>query len=216
MDTRSQTPGTSTSDLGGRIRQRRMALGLSTAEVAQRAGLSTDRVQHIETRPFALTGGELVRIAHALDIAIDDLTTPYRPTVPRRPPIAPVLEPMRREECVQLIEAGDVGRIAYNGVDDLVVIPINYCWLNDQIVFRTAADSAVAQYDLAPLAFELDAFDEAMRDGWSVLVNGMVRPATSQEADLVRDRVEPWAGGTRESYMVIEPHRVTGRRIRSW
>ena len=215
MDTRAQTAGTP-SELGIRIRARRLALGLSTAEVAERTGLSTDRIEHFETRPFALTGGELARLARALELAIGDLTGPHRPVTPRRAPTTPVLQPMRREECVTLIETSDVGRIAYNRADELVVIPVNYCYLNDQIVFRTTADSAVAQYDLAPIAFELDVFDEGMRDGWSVLVNGMVRPATVEETDAARGRVEPWSGGTRETYMVVEPHRISGRRIRSW
>ena len=124
---------------------------------------------------------------------------------------------MRKEECVKLIDAGDVGRIAYNGADELVVIPVNYCYLNDLIIFRTAADSAVAQFDLAPIAFELDFTDEG-------LARRLERPGPrhgppghrAKRLDAARDRVEPWAGGTRESYMAIEPHRITGRRIRSW
>jgi transcriptional regulator with XRE-family HTH domain len=214
MDT--QTAG-GPSSLGTRIRHRRQALGLSTAEVAERAGLTTDRIEHIESRPFALTGAELLRLAHALDCTVDELTGPRHPATPHRSsPIAPVLEPMRRDECIMLIRSGSVGRIAYTGIDEVVVIPVNYCYRNEQIVFRTAADSAVAQFDLEPIAFELDLFDEGMRDGWSVLVNGIVRPATDTEAESARGQVEPWAGGTREAYMIIEPRRITGRRIRSW
>jgi hypothetical protein len=208
---------TSRSDLGMRIRDRRRALGLTIAELAARTGLSTRRIDQIETRPFVLTGAELVRLAHALDTTVTDLTRADRPKeAGRRAPVAPILDPMRREECRRLIEAGDVGRIAYASVDGLVVIPINYCTLGELIVFRTAADSAVAQYDLAPIAFELDAFDEGMHDGWSVLVNGTVRPATDLEVEAVHDRVEPWAGGTRDTHMAIDPQRITGRRIRSW
>ncbi|TDO48331.1 transcriptional regulator with XRE-family HTH domain [Kribbella sp. VKM Ac-2571] len=203
------------SDLGTRIRHRRQSLGLTLAEVAIRTGLDTGRIDHIETRPFALTGAELARLAHALDLTVTDLTSD-RPKPDRRTPVAPALDPMRKEECRRLIEAGSVGRIAYHGVDGLVVIPVNYCTLGELIVFRTAADSAVAQYDLEPIVFELDAFDEAMHDGWSVMVNGTVRPAVDTEIASVHDRVEPWAGGTRDTYMVIDPHRTTGRRIRSW
>ncbi len=203
------------SDLGTRIRHRRQALGLTLAEVAQRTGLDTGRIDQIETRPFALTGAELVRLAHALDLSVTDLTGD-RPATARRTPVAPTLDPMRKEECRRLIEAGSIGRIAYDGVDGLVVIPVNYCTLAELIVFRTAADSAVAQYDLEPIVFELDVFDEGMHDGWSVMVNGTVRPAVDTEIASVQNRVDPWAGGTRDTYMVIDPHRTTGRRIRSW
>jgi transcriptional regulator with XRE-family HTH domain len=203
------------SDLGTRIRHRRQSLGLTLAEVAIRTRLDAGRIHHIETGPFALTGAELVRLSHALDLTVTDLTGD-RSKPDRRTPVAPALDPMRKEECGRLIDAGSVGRIAYNGVDGLVVIPVNYCTLGELIVFRTTADSAVAQYDLEPIVFELDAFDEGMHDGWSVVVNGTVRPAVDTEVASVHNRVEPWAGGTRDTYMVIDPHRTTGRRIRSW
>ncbi|WP_406047137.1 helix-turn-helix domain-containing protein [Kribbella sp. NBC_00889] len=217
MDTRSQNvdvPG----DLGARVRHRRTALGLSTSEVAQRTGMSTRRIERIETRPVILTGGELVRLSRALDTTITELFAPLQHQWTRRTALTPepVLEPMRRDECVKLIESGGVARIAYNRAGDLTVIPVNYCYVNDLIIFRTAADSAVAQFDLAPIAFELDRVDEGMHDGWSVLVNGMVRPATNEEIESALNRVEPWAGGTRETYVAIEPHRISGRRIRSW
>ncbi|MER7246891.1 pyridoxamine 5'-phosphate oxidase family protein [Kribbella sp. NPDC000426] len=212
MDT--QTAG-GPSELGTRIRHRRLALGLRPSEVAERTGLTTDRIEQIESRPFALSGGELVRLAHALGVTVPDLTGPPAPTTALRP-TAPVLEPMRTDECITLIRSATVGRIAYRGVDELVVIPVNYCYRDELIIFRTAADSAVAQYDLEPIAFELDLFDEGMQDGWSVLVNGTVRPATEPEIRTAHDHVEPWAGGTRETYLAIEPRRITGRRIRNW
>jgi len=147
----------------------------------------------------------------------DDLgTVRRRPARPARLASEPVLEPMRRDECIRLLEAGLVGRIAFNMAEDLIVIPVNYCYVNELIVFRTAADSAVAQYDLAPVAFELDFVDEYLHDGWSVLVNGMVRPAADRDIEAALDRVEPWVGGIRATYIAIEPHRISGRRIRSW
>ncbi|WP_406054079.1 helix-turn-helix domain-containing protein [Kribbella sp. NBC_00889] len=209
-----QVPG----DLGTRVKHRRLELGLSTAEVAERTGMGTRRIERIETRPVALTGGELLRLSRALDTTISGLFAPHRSRSARRAVLTPEpeLEPMRRDECIKLIEAGVVGRIAFNRADDLLVIPVNYCYVNELIVFRTAADSTVAQYDLAPIAFEIDAVDESLRDGWSVLVNGTVRPATGQEIEAALGRVEPWAGGTRETYIAIEPRRISGRRIRSW
>jgi transcriptional regulator with XRE-family HTH domain len=210
----TQTAG-GPSNLGTRIQHRRRALGLTTAEVAERAGLTAARVEHIETRPFALTGAELLRLAHALDVTVEDLTGP-RHAVPHQPPLAPRLEPMRHEECVVLLATGSIGRIAFDGADELVVFPVNYCYHDGLIVFRTAADSTVAQYDLEPVAFEIDQIDEGFQDGWSVLVNGALRPATPEEAAAVRDQVTPWAGGTRDTYMVVAPDHVTGRRIRTW
>jgi nitroimidazol reductase NimA-like FMN-containing flavoprotein (pyridoxamine 5'-phosphate oxidase superfamily) len=127
----------------------------------------------------------------------------------------PALEPMRRADCVALLEPGGVGRIAFHGADGLTVIPVNYCYIKDVVIFRTTADSAIAQCGLEPVAFEIDFVDEAMREGWSVLVTGMVRPATAREALAAQGLVEPWAGGTRDTAVAIEPHRISGRRIRT-
>ncbi|MFK4084935.1 helix-turn-helix domain-containing protein [Kribbella sp. NPDC020789] len=214
MNTTTHPPGAPTG-VGIRIRQRRQALGLSTADVAERTGLGTDRIERLESGPFALTGLELVQLARALELTVSELVGRHRPVAPAAAPLAPDLQPMRKPECVELLRTGQIGRLAYNGADGLVVFPVNYRWIGDVIVFRTAADSGVAQYDLEPVAFELDFLDEGMHDGWSVLVNGVVRPAEDGER-AAAGAVEPWAGGTRQACMTVEPRRITGRRIRSW
>ncbi|TWD84659.1 hypothetical protein FB561_5853 [Kribbella amoyensis] len=195
--------------------RRRTALGLSRAEVATRAGLSPERVEDFESRPVALTGGELLRVATALDTTIAALTggPADRPPGSGSAADRATLEPMRREECVALLKKGGIGRIAFTAADGLVMVPVNFCYVGDQIIFRTAADSTLAQYDLAPVAFEIDAVDDALRGGWSVLVTGMVRPATGQESLAARGLVEPWAGGDRAVHVVIDPEQITGRRI---
>ncbi|MFK4084822.1 helix-turn-helix domain-containing protein [Kribbella sp. NPDC020789] len=203
------------SDVGIRIRQRRQALGLSTADVADRTGLATDRIERFETGPFSLTGLELIRLARALDLTVRELVGRHQPAGSATGPLAPQLQPMRKPECVELLRAGQVGRLAYNGAEGLVVFPVNYRWIGEVIVFRTAADSSIAQYDLEPVAFELDFVDEALHDGWSVLVNGMVRPAEDAE-QAAAGAVDAWAGGARQACMAVEPGRITGRRIRSW
>ncbi|MFG1813572.1 pyridoxamine 5'-phosphate oxidase family protein [Kribbella sp. NPDC049174] len=131
-------------------------------------------------------------------------------------PVHPTLEGMSRPECLTLLQTGDIGRIAYRAADQLIVVPVTFSLYDELIVFRTAEDSAIAQYALEPVAFEVDRIDEGMHEGWSVLVNGTVRPATDEEAAEVRGRVEPWAGGTRDACMVIEPAQISGRRLRAW
>ncbi|WP_329000191.1 hypothetical protein OHA18_37870 [Kribbella sp. NBC_00709] len=69
------------------------------------------------------------------------------------------------------------------------MVAVNWCTLGELILFRTASDSAVAQYDLDPIAFELDVVDEGMHDGWSVLVDGMSRAWASRTSSaMVRRR----------------------------
>ena len=82
---------------------------------------------------------------------------------------------------------------------------------------RTAPDTLLAGYLDGPAGFEVDRLDEALSQGWSVLVTGRAARVTS-EADVRRleqqTDIRPWAGGARDVYVRIIPRKITGRRIR--
>ncbi len=134
-----------------------------------------------------------------------------------------VIETLDEAECRRLISHGGIGRIAYQSRFGPAVLPVNYQMHDGAILFRTAAHSpldedlrtgiADAEYRVA---FEIDDFDPASRQGWSVLVQGAahhVAPGAEREAALSAG-VEPWPGGERELFVRIVPARITGRRIR--
>ncbi len=135
----------------------------------------------------------------------------------------PVLEPLDEAECLRLISPGGLGRLAYSGRFDLTVLPVNYRLHEGTIVFRTAQDSptdedlrtgiAGAEYRVA---FEVDDVDVAVREGWSVLIQGSAHhvESESERASVAGAGVVPWAGGDRQHYIRITPTRITGRRIR--
>jgi len=59
--------------------------------------------------------------------------------------------------------------------------------------------------------------DEALSQGWSVLVTGRaVRVASEADVRYLEQHtsVRPWAGGARDVYVRIIPRKITGRRIR--
>jgi nitroimidazol reductase NimA-like FMN-containing flavoprotein (pyridoxamine 5'-phosphate oxidase superfamily) len=127
-------------------------------------------------------------------------------------------------ESLRLIAQAEIGRIAYLSRFGPAVLPVNYKWYDGAIVFRTARHSALDE-DLQTgiaggdymVAFEIDDFDVRERRGWSVLIQG---PAHHVESEAERESaaragVEPWAGGVRELFIRIVPHRITGRLIRS-
>lgn len=135
----------------------------------------------------------------------------------------PVLEQLDEDECLRLITPGGIGRIAFDGRFGLTVLPVNYRMHQGNIVFRTVQDSPTDE-DLRTgiehadyrVAFEIDDFDRAAREGWSVLVQGPVHHMDSEaeRASAAAAGVEPWPGGDRELFLRIVPSRVTGRRIR--
>ena len=135
----------------------------------------------------------------------------------------PIVEALGEDECLKLISPGGVGRLAFTGRYGLSVFPVNYKVHEGSVVFRTAAYSP-SDEDLRTgipdaeykVAFEVDAFDVAAREGWSVLIQGPAHhmdSLTEHKAALATG-VEPWAGGEREQAICITPTRVTGRRIR--
>jgi nitroimidazol reductase NimA-like FMN-containing flavoprotein (pyridoxamine 5'-phosphate oxidase superfamily) len=134
-----------------------------------------------------------------------------------------VLEELDEAECLRLIAPGGIGRLVFAGRYDLTVLPVNYKLHNGAILFRTAAHSttdedlrtgiAHAEYRVA---FEIDDFDPAVREGWSVLVQGPAHHIDSEaeRAEVQAAGVEPWPDGGREHFISITPARITGRRIR--
>lgn len=132
------------------------------------------------------------------------------------------IEHLDQDECLRLIARGGIGRIAYQSRFGPAVLPVNYRLHDGAIVFRTAQHSPLdedlrtgiedAEYKVA---FEIDQFDLASKEGWSVLVQGPahhVRPGAEYETAEAAG-VEPWPDGDRELFMTITPSRITGRRV---
>ena len=182
--------------------------------------MDSSYLAHVEHAPVAMTAGTLIRLADALDTTVSGLLG----SVPARPPghgpaaAHPALDDMREQECLRLIEPGGIGRIAFDDAGRLIVVPVNFTVHHGDIVFRTAATSAIGQYGEGPVAFEVDRIDEGMHEGWSVLISGTARQADTDETEALGTTVDvdPWAGGDRTLYILITPVRITGRRIRAW
>lgn len=125
-------------------------------------------------------------------------------------------------ECLRLITPGGVGRIAFTGRYGPTVFPVNYKLHQGDIIFRTERNSATDE-DLRTgiqdagyrVAFEIDNFNHAQREGWSVLVHGAAYHMESDDerAAARESGVESWAGGDRDMFVRIVPSRLTGRRI---
>ncbi|MGE5133488.1 MAG: pyridoxamine 5'-phosphate oxidase family protein [Gemmatimonadota bacterium] len=140
-----------------------------------------------------------------------------------QPAADPVVVELDEAECLRLVAAREVGRIAYAGRFGPTVLPVNYRLYEGSIVFRTGQDSPMdedlrtgitnAEYKIA---FEIDELDPATREGWSVLVQGSAHHVTSEEerAAVARTGVTPWAGGPKEQYIRVLPTRITGRHIK--
>jgi nitroimidazol reductase NimA-like FMN-containing flavoprotein (pyridoxamine 5'-phosphate oxidase superfamily) len=212
-----QAPGR--GDPGRRIAQRRRELGLSREELAQRAEMVAAYVEYLEDKAAQVPLIAVARLALALDTTVDELLGGAVEVPPgqRRPAADPRLETLNDRECRRLLAAGGVGRFVFTTRRGPVAIPVNYRMMERDVVFRTAEDTSLAAVsDAEPVSFEVDRLDEAMSEGWSVLVTGRVRRVTPDELEqLQTSGIEPWAGGERTVYLRLEPRELTGRRIRT-
>jgi nitroimidazol reductase NimA-like FMN-containing flavoprotein (pyridoxamine 5'-phosphate oxidase superfamily) len=134
-----------------------------------------------------------------------------------------VLEDLAEAECLRLIAPGGIGRLVFAGRFDLTVLPVNYKLHDGAILFRTTQRGSTDE-DLRTgiahaeyrVAFEVDEFDQAAREGWSVLIQGPAHhlDTESERTAAAAAGVVPWPDGVREHYIRITPARITGRRIR--
>ncbi|MFI8521221.1 helix-turn-helix domain-containing protein [Streptomyces sp. NPDC085481] len=209
-----------TSDLGRRVASRRALLRLSLEDVAERAGSTPGYIAYVEEQVPTPGIEFLVRLANALETTVQDLTgyTADLAAGRARAGYRARMEEIGEAECWELLDGHGVGRVAVEGRDGLMVIPVNYQVVDGDIVFMTAPDSSLARASAsgAEVAFEEDRMDEAFSQGWSVLLVGPVRTVSEEsEVRRIKDAVHsaPWAGNGRDTVVTLSPRRVTGRRI---
>jgi transcriptional regulator with XRE-family HTH domain len=205
-------------DLSKRVARRRAELRLSQAQVAARAGVSRRYLEYLERYPARPSAVALRHLAAALQTTPAALLGAGMQVPPGRgrPGGAPVLDKLTPAECRQLIARGGIGRIAFSTAAGPVVFPVNFAVVADTIVIRTGEGTMLEGHADGPVALEVDYLDEALCQGWSVLVRGEAHRVTHPtELWRVRENAAlwPWAGGTREVYLRIVPVKVTGRRI---
>jgi hypothetical protein len=126
------------------------------------------------------------------------------------------LELLTEEECVTLLAPGGVGRVGVTIAGLPVIMPVNYAYVDGEVVFRTGEGTKLnAATQRAVVAFEVDAFDAGSAAGWSVLVIGRSSVVTdpTELAHLDDYEITPWAGGLRNNYVRLRPELITGRRI---
>jgi len=219
-DTRRPRTGTPLSkhvgDLARRVTHRRNELGLSTEELARRAGVDAWFLAYFEqSSDTNLSAGALLRLAVALD------TTPFtleggqvdRPPGGGRAGLHPVLESLTLQQCHDHLAGGGIGRIVLSTRSGPVAYPVNFVFADGAVIFRTS--DAMIDAIGGIVAFEVDHVDDAMSEGWSVLVRGHARLIENPEerhAIALLD-LEPWAGGARLNLVGIAPFEVTGRVI---
>jgi transcriptional regulator with XRE-family HTH domain len=224
MGTHADTGGT---DLGRRIAEQRRRAGLTRDETANLAGMSPEYLAYLESSETPNPShGSLTRLAAVLDTDPATLAGAGLSLPPGQRGAAKnaVLEKLTTQESKAHVAPGGVGLFLFDDPSrGPVAFPVNYKMEGDDVVFRTTDGSGgpVAFLRQAPasgrkVAFDVDHLDDALAEGWSVLLSGSARIITDKD-ELDRAKalgIEPWAGPDLDVYVRLTPDEITGRRIR--
>jgi uncharacterized protein len=131
------------------------------------------------------------------------------------------LEILSAQECVQLLNSNEVGRLCVVDGDFPLAFPVNYRLAADAdgapvIVVRTRPDSVLDKVG-AFVGFEIDGIDARFQCGWSVVVRGRLE-MSEELASLSRSGAscawdpQPWVG-ERHAWLTLTPLLITGRRL---
>jgi transcriptional regulator with XRE-family HTH domain len=208
-------------DLGRRIAEQRDRAGLSREETASRAGMAPDYLEYLETSPApSPTYGTLARLAAALGTSTARLGGAGLGLPPGQRSAAadPVLQTLAPAQCRAYLGAGGVGRFLFQAPRGPVAVPVNYRILDGDVFFRTGSPAVIAACRPGPLAsFEADHIDDALSEGWSVLVSGVATVVTAGDelAEAAALGISPWTGGDYSTCIRLAATEITGRRIRA-
>jgi nitroimidazol reductase NimA-like FMN-containing flavoprotein (pyridoxamine 5'-phosphate oxidase superfamily) len=206
-------------DFARRVAYRREELGLSREVIARRTGMDSGYLEYLEQSAYVeLPPGVLMRLAAALETTLTDLAggTVELPPGAGGAGAHPLLEVLSREQSEAHLAAGGVGRLVFIAERGPVALPVNFRFVEGDVVFRTRDAGSLVSAAGATVSFEVDHIDEAMSQGWSVLITGRARlvEEPSELKQLAQLGIDPWAGGRSEAVIRIETVEISGRNIR--
>jgi nitroimidazol reductase NimA-like FMN-containing flavoprotein (pyridoxamine 5'-phosphate oxidase superfamily) len=171
-------------------------------------------VEYLErTASASVSSNALVRLAAALQTTTRSLAggDAQRPPGFGEPGPHPVFEELSDGECEEYMNGGGIGRVVFVTERGPTALPVNFKYIDGDVVFRTESTSPLAKLDGETVSFEIDKIDDAMSEGWSVLTTGK---AVLDDDPSAFESVEPWAGGPKPVLVRISSAMLTGRRIR--
>ena len=119
---------------------------------------------------------------------------------------------LTRDECFDLLQTQDVGRLAVSWATGPLVVPVNFVLDGESIVFRSGPGTKLRALASRPVSFEVDAFDARDRTGWSVLARGRAREVSRRE--VAHLEVTPWMPDDKDHWVRLRVVAISGRRIR--
>ncbi|HEX7100921.1 MAG TPA: pyridoxamine 5'-phosphate oxidase family protein [Acidimicrobiia bacterium] len=128
------------------------------------------------------------------------------------------MEILGEKTCLRLLHDQSLGRVAFIDVTgDPVALPVTYRLRRGRIYFFSSEGAKLrAATRGARVCFEVDGWNPATGDGWSVLVKGVCRAVDEREVDP-EIGIKPWLRTALRPMKLVEivPEEITGRRLPS-
>jgi nitroimidazol reductase NimA-like FMN-containing flavoprotein (pyridoxamine 5'-phosphate oxidase superfamily) len=118
------------------------------------------------------------------------------------------------DECWELLEEEEFGRLAYRLVDEVHIVPINYVADERALLFRTTSGNKLLAAALhSDVALEIDWHDE--HSAWSVVARGRLRQLEEDEEHRTEALpLHPWVQTLKYDVVELAPETVSGRFFR--
>jgi len=119
-------------------------------------------------------------------------------------------------ECWGLLWGADVGRLAVAVENHPDIFPVNFVVDRGAVVFRTAEGTKLTAAVLGrAVAFEVDGYDRATGDAWSVVLKGPAREIhqAGELFDALYLPLFPWHAAPKHRFVRVVRGEVTGRRF---
>jgi len=119
-------------------------------------------------------------------------------------------------ECWRLMRIARIGRLGFTENALPVILPAHFVVRDAEVVLASLPDGKVASADRsAVVAFEVDGYDPATREGWCVSTFGRSRLITDPLEIKALDELDfaPWSGNPDRRYIAIEPSNLRGRAL---
>jgi uncharacterized protein len=128
----------------------------------------------------------------------------------------PVFHELGEEECRRLMPTAAIGRLGFTENALPSIAPVHFRVIGDTVVLASLTGSKVASADRGDIvAFEVDAYEPATAEGWTVSVLGPSSRVTDPDEVDELDRLDfaPWTGNPAQCYIRIRIERIRGRRL---
>lgn len=127
-----------------------------------------------------------------------------------------IFRELESEDCLDLLRTHTVGRVAWEtAAGEVMVLPVNYVYLRERILFRTSPHAVLAELvGTQAASFQVDDIDVDTGNGWAVLAVGhTVEEDVQQLVEAGEELPDTWLEDHKDLLIAIEPTQITGRVI---